>query len=234
MDGEIVQLASSSNEHGSEVVPIPDVGENECWPCEPQVSAFTQRQNAGYMASRTGGRPPPKPQARQPGKPGGPPPPCPSCNGKHADVRTCPGTLARQDTNYNSTGAACFWKCFGKYTCGGNNHLSRHHLQQWQNENPGKTAPKQEKGSGGGKGKGKGKGKGRGKGKFKGRKVIRAMFLLEDGTEVPEEEYGDIEWDEGEEEEAAEVDLPADAQNPAVQVMASPQPNVPASSETEV
>ena len=72
-------------------------------------------------------------------------PQCPSCQGRHSDVRTCPGHIASQDSSYKVSTPLlkCSWKCYGKYPCNGVNHLRRHHQQQWVLENPIKKPHKQ-------------------------------------------------------------------------------------------
>ena len=91
---------------------------------------------------------------------------CPECQGTHADVKQCPGNVARNDPGYKlipGSKMLCKWKCFGKHPCDGNNHFSKHHRQQLRMERGQRPTFK-------GKGKGKGKAKGqyvhiKGKGK---------------------------------------------------------------------
>ena len=93
---------------------------------------------------------------------------CPECQGTHADVKQCPGNVARNDPGYKlipGSKMLCKWKCFGKHPCEGNNHFSKHHRQQLSSERGQRPTLK-------GKGKGKGKSKGhyvhiKGKGKGK-------------------------------------------------------------------
>eukprot|EP00439_Symbiodinium_sp_Y106_P059182 s3051_g8.t1 len=93
---------------------------------------------------------------------------CPECQGTHADVKQCPGNVARNDPGYKlipGSKMLCKWKCFGKHPCDGNNHFSKHHRQQLRMERGQRPTFK-------GKGKGKGKAKGqyvhiKGKGKGK-------------------------------------------------------------------
>ena len=95
---------------------------------------------------------------------------CPECQGVHADVKQCPGNVARNDPGYKlipGSKMLCKWKCFGKHPCEGNNHFSKHRRQQLKAERGQRPTLK---------GKGKGKGKPRGqyihiKGKGKGKHI---------------------------------------------------------------
>ena len=125
------------------------------------ISRMDQANNAGYVASFGQGGPgagkggaawrpsAPASVARQP--PGAVM--CPTCHGYHPDLRTCPCTLATQDTTFTpSATAKCSWKVDGQHPCDGVNHFSRHHRQQWIVEHPNMTMPPANriKGKGGG------------------------------------------------------------------------------------
>ena len=103
---------------------------------------------------------------------------CSECQGTHADVKQCPGTVARNDPGYKlipGSKMLCKWKCFGKHPCDGNNHFSKHHRQQLKAERGQMPTLK-------GKGKGKGKAKGQFvhiKGKGKGKHIAS---MSADGT----------------------------------------------------
>jgi len=172
-----------------------------------QVSRLGQPGNAAGMASRGNQRSPAKnlPPVKIPGVPV-----CSTCNGQHPDVRTCPNADAAADSTFTKTPHMyCGWRVNGKHKCGGEGHFVRHHKHRWTIENPGKSLPPQES-------DGYKKGKGKGKGSYKGKRVIRSMHVLEDGSLVPEEDLDFIDYD-GEELStgAAETPESAQAQEPA-------------------
>ena len=158
------------------------------------INAF-QQGNSGYMGSSSGHRPgskgsgrPQGPGSRSstgsgPGKGSGPV--CPTCKGHHPELRNCPNGIARQDASFTPGGdAKCRWKMGNGPPCGGCDHFSRHHAQQWTQENPGKPLPVR-------------KSKGKGKGKVKGKRVSKRIsaVILEDGSYWDDLDDNDIDYD---------------------------------------
>ena len=67
--------------------------------------------------------------------------------------------------------------------CGGCDHFSRHHAQQWVQENPGQPLPVHES-------------KGKGKGKVKGKRISKRIsaIVLEDGSYWDDFDENDIDY----------------------------------------